>query len=114
MLCWKRNQRAAIALAACGAAEAGVALLTDFPGGIARIIDFPTHGKIDMALAGAIFAIPGIMGFAGEPEFKYLRAMGLSITAITGLTDFEGETSSPGWGRTEKNAGLPREYRASQ
>jgi hypothetical protein len=85
---WKRNKRAAISALTCAGAEAANILLTDFPGGVAKVISFPTHGKIDMGLAAASSAMPNFMGFEGGPESKFFRIIGLDITAIAALTDF--------------------------
>ncbi len=88
---WKRNRRAAISALLSGLAETGTVLLTNFPGGVVRVIDFPTHGKIDMGLGAATFTMPNLLGFDDEPEAKFFRMMGLNVTAVTGLTDFEGK-----------------------
>jgi|ERR1700694_230540 len=87
-LFWKKNKRAAIAAFSCAAAEATTALLTDFPGGVADVISFETHGRIDAALAGATASLPNLLGFASEPEAKHFRIQGLAIGAVTGMTDF--------------------------
>jgi hypothetical protein len=85
----KRNQRAAFAAFAIGAVEAVTVFTTDYPGGIAGLIDFSTHGTIDMGVSAALFAIPGMLRFQDSPEAKYFHWMSLGLTAITGLTDFE-------------------------
>lgn len=87
-MCWKHNKRAAVGAIACGVAQAANVLLTDFPGGVAKIINFPTHGKIDMGLAALCSSMPGFMGFKKEDESRYLNVMGLNIAAVTALTDF--------------------------
>lgn len=89
ILFWRRNKRAAIASLGCAGAEAANTLLTDFPGGVAKVIRFPTHGKIDMGLAAICSAVPNFLGFEDEPEAKYFRGMGLNITAVGALTNFE-------------------------
>jgi hypothetical protein len=88
-LLWKKNKRASIAALTCAGAEAANTLLTDFPGGVAKVISFPTHGKIDMGLAATCSAMPNFMGFDDAPEAKFLRIMGLNITLIGALTDFK-------------------------
>ncbi len=87
-LLWKKKKRAAIAALTCAVAEATNTLLTDFPGGVAKVISFPTHGKIDMGLAATCSAMPNFMGFDDEPEAKFFRMMGINITVIGALTDF--------------------------
>jgi hypothetical protein len=87
-LFWKRHERAAIASLICAGGEAANTLLTDFPGGVAKVVSFPTHGKIDMGLAATASALPNFMGFSDDPEARYLRVMGLSITTVGAITDF--------------------------
>jgi len=87
-LFWKKNKRAAIAALTCAGAEATNTLLTDFPGGLAKVISFHNHGRIDMGLAATCSALPNFMGFDEEPAAKYFRVMGLNITTIAALTDF--------------------------
>lgn len=89
-LFWKENKRAAIAATTCGLAELTTALLTDFPGGVAPLISFPTHGRIDMGLAATCVSLPNLMRFDNEPEAKWFRLLGLNITGVTGMTDFGG------------------------
>ena len=85
---WGRNKRAAISAIACGGAELTTTLLTDFPGGIADVIDFPTHARIDMALAATATALPNFLVFDNEDEAKWFRTMGLNMTAVGAMTDF--------------------------
>ena len=84
---WRRNKRAALGSLMCGSAELGTVLMTDFPGGAAKVIDLPTHLRIDMGLAAMAGTLPDLMGFKNEPESKWLRVMGLGITANAGLTN---------------------------
>jgi hypothetical protein len=91
VLFWRKNPPAALAAFAAGVAEVATALATDYPGGVVRAIDFSTHGAIDMTLAATLFAVPGMLRFDDSPEAKYFRIMSLNLTAVAGLTDFEGE-----------------------
>ncbi|HUN89923.1 MAG TPA: hypothetical protein VMU28_14080 [Terriglobales bacterium] len=91
VLFWKRNRRAAIASFICAGGEAANTLLTDYPGGVAGVISFPTHGKIDMALSAASAALPGFLEFQDEPQARFFGMMGLGITAVTAMTDFEAQ-----------------------
>ena len=86
-----RNKRAGISALICGGAELATTLMTDFPGGVADVISFPTHGKIDMGLAATASALPNFMGFDDEDEAKWFRIMGLNITAVGSMTDFHQE-----------------------
>jgi len=91
VLFWKKNRRASIASFICAGGKAANTLLTDFPGGVAKVISFPTHGKIDMALSAASAALPGFLDFQDEPQTKFFEMMGLSITAVGAMTDFESQ-----------------------
>ena len=88
-LMWGSSKRAAIASFACGAAEATVAMLTDYPGGLARLISFETHGKIDAGMSGAVAMVPSLLGFSNEKKAIFFRAQGVGMAATTGMTDFE-------------------------
>lgn len=103
-LFWKRNKKAAIASLICAGSEAVNTMLTDFPGGVAKVISFPTHGKIDMGLAATASSLPNFMGFADDPEAKYFRVMGLNITTVGALTDFEQTRRDTVRGRMRRTA----------
>lgn len=85
---WSKNRTAALGAVACAGAQLTTVLLTDFPGGVAKVIDFPTHGKIDMGLAAGATALPNILGITDTPEAKWFRILGMNITAETAMTDF--------------------------
>ncbi len=88
-LMWRSNKRAAIASCACGAAETAIAMLTDYPGGVVRVISFETHGKIDAGTSGAVAMLPTILGFANQKKAYFFRGQGMGIAATTAMTDFE-------------------------
>jgi hypothetical protein len=86
---WGSNKRAAIGAGMCGSAVVATSMLTDYPGGVQRVISFETHGRIDTGLAGLTAGIPNVMAFNDEDEAKYFRGAALVETIITGLTDFD-------------------------
>lgn len=88
-LMWGRSKRAAIASLACGAAETTIAMLTDYPGGVADVISFEAHGKIDAATSGMVALLPMLLAFGDRKEAHFFRAQGMGIAATTGMTDFE-------------------------
>lgn len=90
-LFWKKNRRASVAALCCAAAEATNVLLTDYPGGVAKIFSFETHGRIDAAMAGAIASLPNLLGFGSEPQAKHFRIRGGVIAGVTALTRFKEE-----------------------
>lgn len=85
-LFWRTNKRAAAASLLCGSAELALALMTDYPGGIARIVSFPKHGRIDIGFAALTAAMPEILGFHQGRSFFLLQSG--AITATTNLTKF--------------------------
>jgi hypothetical protein len=72
----------------CGAAELSVSLLTDYPGGVKRIISFRKHGEIDLGLAAMSATMPEFLVFKGDPERKFFLAQGILITAANEITQF--------------------------
>jgi len=87
-LFWRRHRRAALGSFLCGAAVVTNSLLTDYPGGVWKAIDFDTHGKIDAGLAGICASIPKAMFFPKDRESSFFLAAGIAETAVTALTDF--------------------------
>jgi hypothetical protein len=85
---WRRSKRAALAAVICGAAELSVSLLTDYPGGVKRIISFRKHGEIDLGLAAMSATMPEFLVFKGDPERKFFLAQGILITAANEITQF--------------------------
>ncbi len=88
-LLWKKHKRAAIGSIVCGAIEANTAMMTDYPGGVARLISFQTHGKIDSGFAGMVGLLPSLLGFSDEKESWFFRGQAMGLAAVTGMTDFE-------------------------
>ena len=97
-LFWKRNRRAAVGALFCGGATAAVSLLTDYPGGVRKVIPYSLHGKIDSGLVAMTAAIPRVMNIDDQREAKFFSRQALAKTAITAMTDFDrdgGKRSSP-------------------
>jgi hypothetical protein len=88
-LFWNRNRRAAVGALFCGGATAAVSLLTDYPGGMKKVIPYSLHGKIDGGLVAMTAAMPRVMNIEGEREAKFFSRQALAKTAITAMTDFE-------------------------
>jgi hypothetical protein len=87
---WKRNKRAAVSSLICGGAEMVNALMTDYPGGVAREISFETHGAIDFGLSGMVASMPDTLRFSDDRETTFFRLQGLAMATVSGLTDFTG------------------------
>lgn len=87
------HKRAAIGSFICGGAALTNSLLTDYPGGVADVISFETHGKIDVGLAAATALMPRLLGFSGEGPAWFFRAQSGAETVVVGLTDFRSGTT---------------------
>ena len=85
---WRRNKRAALAALICGSAELVLSLLTDYPGGVKRVISFPAHREIDLGLAAMTATIPEFFAFEDDSERNFFLAQGVLITAANELTKF--------------------------
>ena len=85
---WQRSKRAALVSLICGAAELGVSLITDYPGGFKKVISFRAHRDIDMGLAAMTATMPEFLAFKDESEKKFFLMQGAIITGITELTQF--------------------------
>ncbi len=93
---WKRNRRAAVGSLISGAATLANAMVTDYPGGVFKKIEYKAHGRYDAAIAGFTASAPRLLRFSGEAEARYLDIVALTETAVIGLTDFhcyEGDKS---------------------
>lgn len=82
------HKRAAISAIACGTAATANSLLTDYPGGVFKIITFRNHGRIDMGLGALTAALPSMMGLDSDAEDRFFQGMAVAETAVTAMTDF--------------------------
>jgi hypothetical protein len=87
-LFWSKNKRAAIAALIASGAELAVSLLTNYPGGAKKVINFRTHRDIDFGLAALTATLPEFLAFKEERERKFFLAQGAAIAAMTELTRF--------------------------
>jgi hypothetical protein len=83
------HKRAGISAIACGTAATANSLLTDYPGGVFKIITFQNHGRIDMGLGALTAALPNMMGLDSEAEDRFFQGMAIAETAVTAMTDFD-------------------------
>jgi len=83
---WRRNKRAALAALICGGADLAVSFLTDYAGGVKKVISFRTHREIDLGLAAMIATMPEFFAFRDDSEKRFFLAQGALITAATELT----------------------------
>jgi hypothetical protein len=100
-LFWRRHKSASVSALLCGAGVMLNTLFTDYPGGVVRAVNFETHGKIDMGLAGISATIPRLMGFGDDPQARFFEATAVAETLAAGFTDYgtESEREEPRWVR---------------
>ncbi len=91
---WRHRRHAALASILCGTFQVGVALMTDYPGGITKHISFRSHGRIDVGFAAMVGTMPDYMGFKDADEARFFRMQAIALAAVTGLTDFTGTGKS--------------------
>ena len=89
---WRRSKRAAVAALISGGAELAVSLLTDYPGGVMKIITFSKHRDIDFGLGAMTATLPEFLAFKDEPERKFFLAKGALITIVSELTSVPGKS----------------------
>lgn len=85
---WRRNKRAAVASLICGGARLAVSLLTDYPGGVRKVIRFHTRREIDLGLAAMTATMPEFLAFKDEPQKNFFVLQGIVTTAANELTQF--------------------------
>jgi hypothetical protein len=84
---WRQNKRAAVAALVCATSDLAVSLLTDYPGGIRKVISLGTHSQIDLGLGAMTATMPEFLAFKHENERKFFLAQGVLITAMSELTE---------------------------
>ena len=87
---WKKNKVASISAMLTAAAIGTNVMLTDMPGGIFKVISFPTHGRIDLGTVGMCASLPGLMRFSGEPGSRFFHMQAVAIGGVASMTDFTG------------------------
>jgi hypothetical protein len=72
-----------------GAMVLGMSLLTDYPGGLFRVLSFRGHRSGDILQAALAGAGPVLFGFARQPEAKFFYAQAVSEAAVIAATDWD-------------------------
>lgn len=91
----KRQPRAAVAALLTGSVLLAESLVTDYPLGVAKVISFPTHGRMDKLLAVSSLELPRVLGFDGTAEAAVFKGNSALRAAVAGMTDYESE--QPRW-----------------
>jgi hypothetical protein len=89
-LFWRKNKRAAMSALICGGAELALNLLTDYPGGIRKVIHPRTHERIDLGLAAMTAAMPEFMEFDDDKKRHFFLLQSGAVTVLANLTEFNG------------------------
>jgi hypothetical protein len=88
-LFWKHNRRAALGSLLCGGATAAVSLLTDYPGGVRKVIPYSMHGQIDTGLVAMTAAMPRLVNIENDRSAKFFSRQAIVKTAVTAMTNFD-------------------------
>lgn len=65
---------------------------TDDPLGLKRAVPFPTHGKLELASAPALLALPWLTGALKDPKARaYFLALLGTVAAVYTLTDWDAD-----------------------
>ena len=84
-----RNRAAAGLAMANGAMVLGLALMTDYPGGVFRTLSFKAHRTMDWIQAGLAGFGPLLLGFGDEPEATPFYAQAASEVGVIAATDWD-------------------------
>jgi hypothetical protein len=97
---WGRNKRAAAGALISGGGALLMNLLTDYPGGVKKVIKFRTHRDIDFGLAAMTATMPEFLAFKDDAEKKFFIFEGIFISAVNELTCIPGPKRLFGKNRT--------------
>ena len=87
---YRHENRAAAGLAAAnGLMVLGLALPTDYPGGVFRTLSFRSHRTMDWIQAGLAAFGPAVLGFADTPEAKTFYSQAMSEVGVIAATDWD-------------------------
>jgi hypothetical protein len=87
-----------------------ISLLTNMPLGVARVIPFPVHGKLELVSGLVFIASPWLFGFANENETarNLFVGAGLVFLVVYFLTDWVAQARDARNGQTISGAGSHR------
>jgi hypothetical protein len=86
-----RNTNRAAAALACtnGCMVLGLALMTDYPGGVFRTLSFKTHRTMDWIQAGVAGFGPALLGFGNSADAAPFYAQAASEVGVIAATDWD-------------------------
>lgn len=83
-----RNRAAAGLACANGLMVLGLALMTNYPGGVFRTLSFKTHRTMDWIQAAVAGFGPVLLGFGDEPEAAAFYGQAVSEVGVIAATDW--------------------------
>jgi hypothetical protein len=87
LLGFENNSRARTLSMVMGAAALASALTTKHEGGVAKIIPFNTHLKLDAASAALTLSAPWLLGFASDGKARNaIIGLGLMVAAAVAMS----------------------------
>ena len=71
----------------------GLSMLTDYPGGVFRLLSFRAHGVVDAIQATMLAAGPSMMGFGDDPEAAFFRGQAALEAGVVALTNWDADAA---------------------
>jgi hypothetical protein len=92
---YRDQHRAASGLALTnGLMVLGLAMMTDYPGGVFRTLSFKMHRTMDWIQAGVAGFGPVLLGFAGDPEARPFYSQAMSEVGVIAATDWDAQPTT--------------------
>jgi hypothetical protein len=92
---FKANKKAAgVGALIAGAVEVLNPMITDFPGGVFKLISFPTHGRIDVGATTMVASLPKVMGLESGIETNFFYIHAAAAMGVVAMTNFGGNGSA--------------------
>ncbi|HVP64403.1 MAG TPA: hypothetical protein VMT82_05880 [candidate division Zixibacteria bacterium] len=90
-LFWGRHPRASFVALTNATMVTGLALFTDYPGALRKVVPFETHGKLDLVQAATASMLPTLLGFASDAAaLPFILQAGDEMVVVS-VTDWTGE-----------------------
>jgi hypothetical protein len=85
------HKAAGVGALIAGAVETLNPMITDFPGGLFKLISFPTHGRVDVGATSMVASLPKVMNLDGGMESKFFYIHSAAAMAVVAMTNFGGD-----------------------
>ncbi|HYP29704.1 MAG TPA: SPW repeat protein [Blastocatellia bacterium] len=105
---FRKNRTATIYSVGSAAAIVGMALMTRYPLGAAKVIPFKVHGVIEAAAGAMTAGAPWLLGYSKNRNATLAHLIhGLATVAVDAMTDYEAAR----WQKGERGAGMAEQLR---